>query len=83
MNKLSKNELINLVQKIRALEFDTEKELEELLDKFDSNVSRPNASALIYHHEPRLTPEEIVEKALAYKPIILPPPDDMNSVNQR
>lgn len=75
--KLSKSELIDLVRKIRALEFDTEEELEVLLNKFEFSVPRPQASDLIYHHKPRLTDEEVVEKALAYKPIILPPPDDI------
>lgn len=77
MNKLSKQELKELVRGIRNREFETEKELDQLLDKFDANVPRPQASSLIYHHKPRLSDEEVVEKALTYKPIILPPPDDM------
>lgn len=31
----------------------------------------PAASNLIYHHEPELTPKEIVDKALSYQPIVM------------
>ena len=76
MQKMTKTELIQLVTKICNAEFETEKELESLLMKFKFNVADPEAANLIYYHKPELTPEEIVEKALAYKPIILPPPED-------
>lgn len=78
MKKLSKGELIALINKIRDVEFETGEERDAILYKFESNVPDPQALNLIYHHKPRLTPEEIVEKALAYKPIILPPPDDID-----
>jgi hypothetical protein len=51
--------------------------------EFKKNVPDPQAANLIFHHKPELTPEEIVEKALAYKPIILPPPDDMNQTDKK
>lgn len=77
---MKKKELIELVKKIRAGKFETEEERSEMLEIFESNVPDPEASDLIYYHKPRLTPEEIVEKALAYKPIIIRPyEDDKNS----
>lgn len=79
MDKLSKEDLIELVRKIRALDYDTEEELEKLLHKFERNVPNPEASAFIYHHQPRLTDEGVVEKALASKPIVLSDPDDTSS----
>ncbi len=69
--KLNKQELIKLVQSIRRGDFNTEEERQELLNLFLDNVPDPEATDLIYYHHPRLTPEEIVEKALAYKPILL------------
>lgn len=36
------------------------------------NTNDPNVVDLIFHND--LTPTEVVEKALAYKPIILPFP---------
>lgn len=67
--KLSKEELIKLVEEIIAVNYNTEEEGEVLCDLFDSHFLYPAASNLIFHHDPELTPEEIVEKALSYKPI--------------
>lgn len=79
MGKLSKEELIELVKKIRNGEFEDEKERTILLERFRENVPHPEVINLMYYHKPRLTPEEIVEKALSYKPIILPSPDEYQS----
>lgn len=75
--KMTKKELIQLIIKIREGDHKSEEEYNADLDFFLKNVPDPEASDLI--HEPRLTPEEIVEKALAYKPIILPPPDNIDT----
>lgn len=82
MKKLSKSELIDLVRKIRNVEYNSEKKHSEAIFLFKDNVPHPSAANLIYHHKPRLTNEEVVEKALAYKPIILPPPDDIGQKEQ-
>lgn len=79
MSKLSKKELIELVKDICEANFETEEELDLALDLFLQNVPDPEASRLIYNTKPELTPEEIVKKALAYKPIILPPPEEYQS----
>jgi len=71
MKKLSREELISLVTDICNANFETEEERGEALDLFEANVPDPEATGLIFHHEPDLTPEEIVEKALSYKPICL------------
>ncbi len=67
---LNRNELIELVSKIIAVE-GTEEEIDEMLNLFEKNVPDPEAVDYIYYTE--LSPEEIVDKALSYKPIILPP----------
>ena len=69
MTKLTKAQLIELVQEIRS-EDDDEK-LSELISLFEENVIMPNAYTLIFDHTPRLSNEEIVDKALSYKPIQL------------
>lgn len=76
--KMTKEELIKLVTQICEADFNTEKERRAMIQKFRQNVLDPEAVDLIYYHKPSLTPKEVVEKALAYKPIILQPPDDLN-----
>ncbi|HEY4348115.1 MAG TPA: bacteriocin immunity protein [Gaiellaceae bacterium] len=72
-------ELVDLVRRIMAGEGDTEEEGDALVELFEANVPRPGASDLIFwpEHaigEPReLTPEEVVDTALSYKPIPLGP----------
>ncbi|WP_405111639.1 hypothetical protein MHH28_03075 [Paenibacillus sp. FSL K6-1217] len=70
---LSRQQLIELVTKIVNAE-GTEAELDQWLEIVASNVAHPGVSDLIFWHEPELTPEEIVDSALGYQPIVLPPP---------
>ncbi|MCE7991643.1 MAG: hypothetical protein HEP71_06675 [Roseivirga sp.] len=66
---MSKEELVELVQQIISMENKTEQEIDLLIDKLVSNVPHPEVTDLIFYDD--LTPEEIVEKALSYKPIRL------------
>ncbi len=66
---MTREELIELVKSITTVENKTEKEIDELLDVLKRNVPDPEVSDLIYYDE--LTPEQIVDKALSYKPIQL------------
>ncbi len=68
---LTKGELVEVVRRICEAEYKNEQERHKLLVLFLDNVPDPEATRLISHHKPELTPEEIVEKALAYKPILL------------
>ena len=83
---LSREELIKLVERISLAE-GTEKELESMMALFDANVPHPNGSNLIFYPEDynartfvtssyNPTPEEIVEKALSYRPLLTPPPNN-------
>ncbi|WP_340022993.1 bacteriocin immunity protein [Paenibacillus sp. FSL K6-1096] len=72
---LSRQELIALVTKIVNAE-GTEEELDQWLETVIRQVPHPQVSDLIYWHEPELTPDEIVDAALSYQPIILPPPSE-------
>ena len=79
MKKLSKEELIKLVRDIYEVNFDNEENYDKAILKFRENVPHPEAADLIFYHNPELSPEEVVEKALSYKPIILPPPEEYQS----
>lgn len=68
-NKLTKEELVQLVRKIANCE-GTEEEIEEWMDILEENVPHPEISDLIFYPDEEMTPEEIVEKP-SYKPINL------------
>ncbi|GIP24392.1 MULTISPECIES: bacteriocin immunity protein [Paenibacillus] len=71
MNKqLSRDELIILVRKIMNCE-GTEHEIDEMMNLLVRNVPDPNVSNLIFWSDIEYSPEEIVDKAMSYKPIIL------------
>jgi hypothetical protein len=73
IKKLNKQELIELVKKISNADFDSEEEGVELRYLLRSNVLDPYITDYIFSNQYDLTAEEIVEKALSYKPIILGP----------
>ncbi|MDO4773077.1 MAG: bacteriocin immunity protein [Bacillota bacterium] len=68
--KLTREKIISLVSKIVECE-GTEEEINEMLEIVKDNVPHPEVSDLIYWNEEYLSPEQIVDKALAYKPIQL------------
>lgn len=66
---MTREELIELVEDIFNSAKKTDEEVFELLEKFKKNVPHPSPSNLIYWDD--LTVEEVVDKALSYKPIQL------------
>jgi len=66
---MTREKLIDLVKEIITVENKTEKEIDELLNILKKNVPDPAVSDLIYWND--LSPEEIIDKALSYKPIQL------------
>ena len=66
---MDKKELIKLVRDIMNVKGKTEEEINELIDTLEKNVPHPAVTDLIYYED--LTAEEIVEKALSYKPLQL------------
>jgi hypothetical protein len=70
LGKPSKGQLVELVGKLQRSEGTEDEQMGWLL-LLDRNVPHPAISDLIYHSEGELTAEEIVEQALAYKPIQL------------
>jgi hypothetical protein len=74
-SQLSKADLIRLVEEIIQAD-GTEAEIDARIKLLRKNMVFPRVTDLIYYHEPELTAEEVIEKALAYKPIQLPGPTD-------
>ena len=75
VDKLSREELIELVEKILKVE-GNEDEVTDWVNLFEDNVPHPEASGLIfwpsrYGLASNPSAEEIVDKALSYKPIQL------------
>ncbi|MBE9917911.1 hypothetical protein G8C92_28325 [Paenibacillus donghaensis] len=68
--ELSKQELLELVEKIMQAD-GSEQEIDEMIDVLERNVPHPQVSDLIFWNEKELTPEEIIEEAMNYKPITL------------
>ena len=74
---MTRSELIALANQI--LECDgNEAEIDALIERFDQNVPHPNGSSLLFYPEHGSasgyapSAEEVVDKCLAYRPIILP-----------
>ena len=65
---MTREELIALVDRIMKCQ-GSEKEIDEMIELLDQNVTDPEVTNYIFYEEN--TPEEVVDKALAYKPIIL------------
>ncbi|MDO7904967.1 hypothetical protein Q5741_00900 [Paenibacillus sp. JX-17] len=70
MIKLSKEEMIIIVQKLLNGE-GSEEEEHQWMEKIEFSVPCPDISNLIYWPEEELSAKEIVEKALSYKIIQL------------
>ena len=79
--KLTRQQLITLARRIMDSD-GTEDEIDALADQFESAVLMPHATALMFwpeNHAPAgvapndytPTPEEVVDRILAYRPIIL------------
>lgn len=65
-----KAEMVALVQRILDMRY-TEEELHDLLDLLERSTACPEVSNLIFWPKRRMTAAEIVDTALAHRPIIL------------
>lgn len=65
---MTREELVALVDKIMKCQ-GSEKEIDEMIKLLEQNVIDPEVTNYIFYEEN--TPEEVVDKALVYKPIIL------------
>ena len=73
--EFERQELIELVRRIQSADFQNEDAHDEAVATFASSVVHPRATGLIYYWQEEFdrepTPAEIVDRALAYKPIEL------------
>lgn len=74
----NRSHLVELVRKLMDAE-GSEAELDDMLTELQQQVPHAEISNLIYWDDRDLTPEQIVEEALAARPIILPPPSSYSS----
>ena len=65
---MTREELILLVERIMKCQ-GTEKEIDDMIELLEKNVIDPEVTNYIFYENN--TAEEVVDKALAYKPIIL------------
>ncbi|AGS69406.1 hypothetical protein [Streptomyces collinus] len=70
MQKKSREDLVRIVQQLIDANLPEEAE-DRLLDSLRASVLHPRVSDLIYYSDPPLTADEVVEQALAYRPIAL------------
>ncbi len=69
---MTREELLALAKKIRFAEAKTEREMDEDIELFLKNVPDPQASDYFFSKKfEGMTLEEIVDKALSYRPIQL------------
>jgi hypothetical protein len=71
---MTRDELVAMVRRIQTGDYATEADRDRLLDEVKQNVPDPEVSDLIFWRKPALTAEDIVDRAMAYAPIILPRP---------
>ncbi|NGO12206.1 hypothetical protein G5C60_32530 [Streptomyces sp. HC44] len=64
------DELIQMVQQLADATLPEDEE-DALVEELEKSVPHPRVSDLIYYSDPELTPEEVVDQALAYRPIEL------------
>lgn len=66
---LSREEIIDLIKEITDVSDKTEEQIDGLLEKLQNGVLDPEISDYIFWSD--MTPEEIADKVLNYKPILL------------
>ncbi|MDE5569085.1 MAG: hypothetical protein K2J47_05855 [Ruminococcus sp.] len=66
---LSREEIIDLIKEITDVSGKTEEQIDGLLEKLQNGVLDPEISDYIFWSD--MTPEEIADKVLNYKPILL------------
>lgn len=69
MNHLTREEIIEIVRKLQRCEYASEAETDSAIAKLRSGVLDPKITDYIFWDE--LTPEEVADRALSYRPILL------------
>ena len=69
MTSMSKEQMIEIVRKLQNCAYKTEAETDKAIEELKKAVIDHKITDYIFFDN--LTPEEIVDKAISYKPIIL------------
>ncbi|WP_194822801.1 e9imm peptide [Micromonospora sp. S-DT3-3-22] len=69
--KLTRDEAVVLVERIMRLDYADDGELNDWLDSLERDLVCPDVSDLIFTTTPELTATEVVDRALAYRPIAM------------
>lgn len=69
MKSLSREEIIEMIKEILDVQNHTESEIDDLVQQLKAGVPDPRITNYIFYDE--LSPEEIADRALSYKPICL------------
>ncbi|MFD0367740.1 e9imm peptide [Streptomyces sp. NPDC127114] len=68
---MSREEAISLVQRLMTAEGISEAEQDEMLEALENGLVCPHISDYIFWNPTELTAEQVVDKALTYRPIAL------------
>jgi hypothetical protein len=79
----TREELIALVERLQRAEFGTEQDGETLLAELRRAVPDPEVSDLIFWTYPPLSAAEVVDRALAYEPVVLGQPAERTERHDR
>ncbi|UBI38901.1 MULTISPECIES: bacteriocin immunity protein [Streptomyces] len=71
MTAMERDGLVRLVRRIMDGEGASEAEHDALVAEFERSVLHPAVIDLMYHQRPELSAEQVVDAALAYRPIAL------------
>lgn len=67
---MTNGQLLAMIRRI--MESDgTEEEIDALTEVLEAHLHCPRLTDLMFYSKPELTPEQVLEQALAYKPIAL------------
>ncbi len=71
-SKLDRQQMISVIARLQDGEFASDEELSQVLDALSYSTGHPRVADLIFHPPgPELTPEDIVDEALRYRPFEL------------
>jgi hypothetical protein len=70
-SKLDRKHMIAVITQLQNGEFESDEQLSSVLDSLIYSTGNPHVPDLIFHPRgPELTPEQIVDEALRYPPLI-------------
>lgn len=70
---MTRDELVTLVRRIMTCD-GSEEEIDLMLDRLKASVPHPRVTDLIFYaSDPNVSAEAVVDEALSYEPLIIPP----------